>query len=73
MVLLELPWKHLDGIILMKMVDNVGMLKGIFTAVKGITDFIADVGIKLVDGLATFVDWGYKTTMQPKDSWQTLE
>ena len=50
----------LMGLFLMKMVDNVGMLKGIFTAVKGITDFIADVGIKLVDGLATFVDWGYK-------------
>ena len=50
----------LMGLFLMKMVDNVGMLKGLFTAVKGITDFIADVGIKLVDGLATFVDWGYK-------------
>ena len=24
---IKLPWKHLDGIILMKMVDNVGMLK----------------------------------------------
>ena len=48
------------GFFLMKLVDNVGMLKGIFSAIKGIGDFIADFGIKLVDGLATFVDWGYK-------------
>ena len=48
------------GFFLMKLVDNIGMLKGIFSAIKGIGDFIADFGIKLVDGLATFVDWGYK-------------
>ena len=48
------------GFFLMKLVDNIGMLKGIFSAIVGIGDFIADFGIKLVDGLATFVDWGYK-------------
>ena len=48
------------GFFLMKLVDNIGMLKGIFSAIDGIGNFIADFGIKLVDGLATFVDWGYK-------------
>ena len=48
------------GFFLMKLVDNIGMLKGIFSTIVGIGDFIADFGIKLVDGLATFVDWGYK-------------
>lgn len=48
------------GFFLMKLVDNIGMLKGIFSAINGIGNFIADFGIKLVDGLATFVDWGYK-------------
>ena len=48
------------GIFLSKMVDFAPALGGFIKAADGITTFLADVGIKLVDGLATFVDWGYK-------------
>ena len=34
----------------------VGLVKGI----QNVIEFVSDIGIKLVDGLATFVDWGYK-------------
>ena len=42
------------------MVDFAPALGGFIKAADGITTFLADVGVKLVDGLATFVDWGYK-------------
>ena len=50
----------LMGLFLMKLVDNAGMFKGLMNLIKGVSGFIADVGIKLIDGFATFVDWGYK-------------
>ena len=50
----------LMGLFLMKLVDNAGMFKGLMNIIKGVSGFIADVGIKLIDGFATFVDWGYK-------------
>ena len=48
------------GIFLIKMIDHVDKLKGIVMVLGNVADFISEVGIKLVDGLATFVDWGYK-------------
>ena len=48
------------GIFFSKLVDLAPALTGFVKAADGITTFLADVGIKLVDGLATFVDWGYK-------------
>ena len=48
------------GIFLIKMIDHVDKLKGIVMVLGNIADFVSDIGIKLVDGLATFVDWGYK-------------
>ena len=48
------------GIFFSKLVDFAPALTGFIKAADGITTFLADVGIKLVDGLATFVDWGYK-------------
>ena len=48
------------GIFFSKLVDLAPALTGFIKAADGITTFLADVGIKLVDGLATFVDWGYK-------------
>ena len=48
------------GIFLIKMIDHADKLKGIVMVLGNIADFISDIGIKLVDGLATFVDWGYK-------------
>ena len=50
----------LMGLFLMKLVDNVGMLEGLMKLIKGVSNFIADVGIKLIDAFATFIDWGYK-------------
>ena len=55
------------GIFLTKMIDHVDKLKGIVMVLGNIADFISDIGIKLVDGLATFVDWDTKHTMQLKD------
>ena len=50
----------LMGIFLIKMIDHVDKLKGIVMVLGRAADFISEVGIKLVDGFATFVDWGYK-------------
>jgi predicted chitinase len=50
----------LMGIFLIKMIDHVDKLKGIVMVLGRVTDFMSEVGIKLVDGFATFVDWGYK-------------
>jgi muramidase (phage lysozyme) len=50
----------LMGLFLMKLVDNAGMFKGLMNLIKGVSGFIADVGIKLIDAFATFIDWGYK-------------
>ena len=50
----------LMGIFLIKMIDHVDKLKGIVMVLGRVADFVSDIGIKLVDGFATFVDWGYK-------------
>lgn len=43
-----------------KMLNNVPMLIGLVKGIQNVIEFVSDIGIKLVDGLATFVDWGYK-------------
>ena len=43
-----------------KMIDNLPKLVGLVKGIQNVIEFVSDIGIKLVDGLATFVDWGYK-------------
>jgi len=43
-----------------KMIDNMPNLVGLVKGIQNVIEFVSDIGIKLVDGLATFVDWGYK-------------
>ena len=50
----------LMGLFLSKMVDFAGLLPGIVRAIDGITTFLADFGILMVDALTTFADWGIK-------------
>jgi len=50
----------LAGLFLMKMVDFAKFLPKIIRAIDGITTFIADFGLKLVDALVTFLDFGVK-------------
>ena len=48
------------GLFLQKAVDFAPMLVGIVKVIDGATTFIADVGVKIIDTLSTFIDWGYK-------------
>ena len=50
----------LMGLFLQRMVDFAGFLPGIVKAIDGITTFLADFGMILVNGLVTFADWGIK-------------
>ena len=50
----------LMGLFLQKMVDFAGFLPGIIRAIDGITTFLADFGITMVNALVTFADWGIK-------------
>jgi len=50
----------LAGLFLMKMVDFAKFLPKIIRAIDSITTFIADFGLKLVDALVTFLDFGVK-------------
>ena len=43
-----------------KMLNQLPKLVGLVKGIQTIIEFVSDIGIKLVDGLATFVDWGYK-------------
>jgi hypothetical protein len=43
-----------------KMLDHLPKLVGLVKGIQSVIEFVSDIGIKLVDGLATFVDWGYK-------------
>ena len=48
------------AIFLSKMVDHVGMLVGFVKVADKVLNFVADVGIKLVDALGTMVEFGYR-------------
>ena len=48
------------GIFLMKMVDFAGFLPGIIQFLDTVGNFLATFGVKLIDGLVTFVDFGIK-------------
>lgn len=50
----------LMGLFLQRMVDFAGFLPGIVRAIDGITTFLADFGMVIVNGLVTFADWGIK-------------
>ena len=50
----------LMGLFLQRMVDFAGFLPGIVRAIDGITTFLADFGMIMVNGLVTFADWGVK-------------
>ena len=43
-----------------KMLNHLPKLVGLVKGIQSVIEFVSDIGIKLVDGLATFVDWGYK-------------
>ena len=48
------------GIFLKKMVDFAGFLPGIIQFLDTVGNFLATFGVKLIDGLVTFVDFGIK-------------
>ena len=48
------------GYLTVRLIDHLPKLIPIVTALAKVGDFLIDTGIKLFDGLATFVDWGYK-------------
>lgn len=48
------------GYFAIRLLDHLPKLKGIVTTIFKITDFVIDLGGKLLNGLVTFIDWGYK-------------
>lgn len=48
------------GYFAVRLVKYLPQLMEIAKVMMRVVEFVADVGIKLVDGLATFIDWGYK-------------
>jgi muramidase (phage lysozyme) len=60
------------AIFLSKMVDHVGMLVGFVKVADKILNFVADVGIKLVDALGTMVEFGYKAYDATRGFLQTI-
>ena len=48
------------GYFAVRLVQYLPQLMEIAKVMMRVVEFVADVGIKLVDGLATFIDWGYK-------------
>ena len=48
------------GIVGVKLVDFLPTLLKILPVIEKVSSFFIDVGGKLLDGLATFIDWGYK-------------
>ena len=60
------------AIFLSKMVDHVGMLVGFVKVADKILNFVADVGIKLVDALGTMVEFGYRAYDATRGFLQTI-
>jgi hypothetical protein len=48
------------GYFAVRLVDQLPKLKGVISFIGKASDFVLDIGGKLLDGLATFIDWGYK-------------
>jgi len=48
------------GFIAVRLVDHLPKLLNLLPTIIKVTDFITDVGGKMLDGLITFIDWGYK-------------
>jgi hypothetical protein len=48
------------------------MVANILKVAVSVTEFVADAGIKIFDGLATFVDWGYKAIDATRGFMKTL-
>ncbi|MCJ7714763.1 hypothetical protein MUO66_09960, partial [Candidatus Bathyarchaeota archaeon] len=48
------------GFIAVRLIDFLPQLLKILPIIIKVTDFITDIGGKLLDGLVTFIDWGYK-------------
>ena len=48
------------GYFAVRLLDHLPKLKGIVTTIFKVTDFVIDLGGKFLNGLVTFIDWGYK-------------
>lgn len=48
------------GYFAVRLVDQLPKLKGVISFIGKASDFLLDIGGKLLDGLVTFIDWGYK-------------
>jgi muramidase (phage lysozyme) len=48
------------GYFAVRLVDQLPKLKGVISFIGKASDFVLDIGGKLLDGLVTFIDWGYK-------------
>lgn len=48
------------GYLTVRLIDHLPKLVPVITALAKVGDFLIDTGIRIFDGLATFVDWGYK-------------
>ena len=48
------------GFFAVKFLDQLPKLRSFLGFVSSATSFIADIGVGLVDGLASFIDFGYK-------------
>jgi lysozyme len=47
------------GFIFVRLIDHLPKLIGLIPIINGVMDGIIDWGGKLLDGLVTFIDWGY--------------
>lgn len=52
--------KIILGYFAVRMIDHLPKLMPFVKVIGGAADFIINVGGKLLDGLVTFIDWGYK-------------
>ena len=52
--------KTILGYFAVRMIDYLPKLMPFIKVIGGAADFVINVGGKLLDGLVTFVDWGYK-------------
>ena len=48
------------GFIAVRLIDYLPKLLSLLPTIIKVTDFITDVGGRLLNGLITFIDWGYK-------------
>jgi hypothetical protein len=48
------------GFFAVRLLDQLPLLMKFLTVIGRIADFVIDIGGKLLNGLVTFIDWGYK-------------